>query len=262
MAAFTGTRQQALGLADDGLERLMACAVDWLAGYICVDAAVFSPVDRRMNAFTTGPLVVHLGTPRLRLQARGAREAYVHAYHAVDPFAPRRWAHTTATVVGVADVGGRAAVSRSLYGAFLAEHGLGPQASIYLRHEGRIVATIALLRGIDDPDFSPAVLAQLRRVQPFLQEAYALARARRPVPDPQARMLDEAGLTRREREVARLVAAGATNADIARAMFVSQATVKTHVSRILSKLGVRTRTELMLRVLGDDQSTRPKSIAS
>jgi DNA-binding CsgD family transcriptional regulator len=262
VAAFTGTRQHALELGDDGLERLMACAVDWLAGHTGVDAAVFSPVDRRLNVLTTRPLVVHLGTPRLRLQARGAREAYVHAYHAADPFAPRRWAQTTATVVGVADVGGRAAFSRSLYGAFLAKYGLGAQASIYLRREGRIVATIALLRGSDDSDFSPAVLAQLRRVQPFLETTLALAREHRPPANPRAEMLDGVGLTPREREVARLVAAGATNADIARAMFVSQATVKTHVSRILSKFGVRTRTELMLRIVGGDQSARPNSMAS
>ena len=239
----------------------MACTIDLLTEQIGLDGAVFSPVDRRLNAFTTGPLVAHLGTPRLRLQARALREAYVRAYHAVDPFAPRRWNHTTATVVSVADVGGSAAFSRSLYGSFLAEHGVGSQVSIYLRREGRIVAMIALARGVGDLEVAPGVLAQLRRVQPFLEHAYAIACDRRPARDPRLELLEEAGLTLREREVAQLVARGATNADIARAMFVSEATVKTHVSRVLAKVGVRTRTELMLRIAGADEAVGPKSIA-
>jgi DNA-binding NarL/FixJ family response regulator len=44
--------------------------------------------------------------------------------------------------------------------------------------------------------------------------------------------------------VAQLVAIGATNADIARALSVSLATVKTHLTQIYAKLGVRSRTQL------------------
>jgi DNA-binding CsgD family transcriptional regulator len=51
-------------------------------------------------------------------------------------------------------------------------------------------------------------------------------------------------LTPAEAEVARLVALGHRNADIAAELFVSLATVKTHVSRALTKLGVSSRTEL------------------
>jgi DNA-binding NarL/FixJ family response regulator len=48
-------------------------------------------------------------------------------------------------------------------------------------------------------------------------------------------------LTDREHDVLRLMATGATNLEIARALFVSEATVKTHVGSIFSKLGVRDR---------------------
>ena len=50
-------------------------------------------------------------------------------------------------------------------------------------------------------------------------------------------------LTPREAEVLRLIAAGASNREIARALFVSEATVKTHVSRIFAKTGSRDRAQ-------------------
>nr|WP_232328189.1 LuxR C-terminal-related transcriptional regulator [Kibdelosporangium sp. MJ126-NF4] len=48
-------------------------------------------------------------------------------------------------------------------------------------------------------------------------------------------------LTAREAEVLRLLTSGATNRQIARQLVLGEETVKTHVSRILRKLGVRTR---------------------
>lgn len=50
-------------------------------------------------------------------------------------------------------------------------------------------------------------------------------------------------LTAREVEILRLVAKGATNREIGRALFVSEGTVKNHVSRMLSRLGLRDRTQ-------------------
>ena len=52
-----------------------------------------------------------------------------------------------------------------------------------------------------------------------------------------------AALTHREREVLELIARGHSNADIAEVFFISEGTVKTHVKRVLAKLGVRDRTQ-------------------
>ena len=53
-----------------------------------------------------------------------------------------------------------------------------------------------------------------------------------------------AELSEREREIARRVASGASNPEIAAALFLSRKTVERHVSNILAKLGIRNRTEL------------------
>lgn len=53
-------------------------------------------------------------------------------------------------------------------------------------------------------------------------------------------------LTVREVEVLRLVAAGATNREIAERLYLSEGTVKNHISRILSRLGLRDRTQAAL----------------
>jgi len=63
-----------------------------------------------------------------------------------------------------------------------------------------------------------------------------------------------AALTEREREVAFAIGAGASNAEVATSLFMSEATVKAHVSRLFTKLDATNRVQIAIVVHDADQS--------
>jgi DNA-binding NarL/FixJ family response regulator len=66
----------------------------------------------------------------------------------------------------------------------------------------------------------------------------------RPAPAPPPRQLN--GITERERQVLTLIGRGMSNSEIAGQLFISMATVKAHVARLLTKLGARDRVQLVI----------------
>ena len=95
---------------------------------------------------------------------------------------------------------------------------------------------VAGIRGVHSGESLLAPSVTQRMIASFL---------RRPPPDGTADQRLHL-LTPREQETLRLLARGLTNAEIAAELFVSETTVKTHVGRVLSKLGLRDRVQAVI----------------
>jgi DNA-binding NarL/FixJ family response regulator len=117
----------------------------------------------------------------------------------------------------------------------------------------------AVPRGVDPVELTDVVrriLAGDRVVSPGLLPRLFGSNGSGPAPSPPGPdpRRDDTGapvaaLTGREREILRLLGAGRSNAEIASALFVSSATVKTHLAHIYGKLGARGRYEALGRAV-------------
>jgi DNA-binding NarL/FixJ family response regulator len=110
-------------------------------------------------------------------------------------------------------------------------------ASGFLLKDAPTHEVVAAVRAVaaGDAVLAPAVTRQLldqvgRRLPPAVARAHA----------------GEAELTERERQVLSMLAAGMSNSEIAQALVLSEATVKTHVSNLLAKLGLRDRVQAVI----------------
>lgn len=106
---------------------------------------------------------------------------------------------------------------------------------------GRALQAAAAGQAVLDPAVQQRLLSAAARA-PQEQASGTAAGFAAPLPaGPAGPAADE--LTPREAEVLRLIAAGQSNREIARTLFVSEATVKTHVNRIFAKTGSRDRAQ-------------------
>jgi len=110
-------------------------------------------------------------------------------------------------------------------------------ASGFLLKDAPVEDLLSAVRAVaaGDAQLSPAVTKRL-----LDQVARRLPAA----VDHDETLLEE--LTARERDVLRLLALGMSNAEIGEALVVAEATVKTHVSSVLSKLGLRDRVQAVI----------------
>jgi DNA-binding NarL/FixJ family response regulator len=115
--------------------------------------------------------------------------------------------------------------------------GLRAGASGFLLKDTLVDDLVSAIRVVVAGEAVVAPSATRRLVERFVSSS--------PEPD-QAKAQSLSLLTEREREVLALVARGLSNAEIAGALFLSEGTVKTHVGRLLSKLGLRDRVQAVV----------------
>jgi DNA-binding CsgD family transcriptional regulator len=129
--------------------------------------------------------------------------------------------------------------------ALLNGHGLSAPLLAVLRGQGRIVGMVWLCRPVDAPGDQHEGARGLRLLQPLLELAYATAMREVDRGGSGLGELAERGLTPQELVVAELAIGGAGNAAIATDLAIAERTVKNHMTRILAKCGVRSRTQLI-----------------
>jgi DNA-binding NarL/FixJ family response regulator len=115
--------------------------------------------------------------------------------------------------------------------------GLRAGASGFLLKDTLAVELVAAIRAVLAGDAVIAPSATRRLIERFLEAT---------PPDPAEQAAALAPLTTREHEVLTLLGRGLSNAEIAQRLYLSEATVKTHVGRVLGKLGLRDRIQAVV----------------
>ncbi len=232
--------------SDDRRLRLKAHALAAVVAVVPAAVAVYVSVNRRHDVVEGVVWQAH----ELPFSLADEWRRYTREVAAVDPFAGPRVHGSDVTVATLATF---PAAESEAYRAYLRQLGFVDRADVYVRASGGVVASIALLRTAGP--FEPHEISALRHLQRLIEHAQECAAA--PVPPATRAALRASGLTRREADVALLVGGGATNAEIARSLHLTQTTVKTHLTRIYGKLGIRSRTQLAI-VLGTGGRVTPR----
>ncbi len=246
-----GDLNAARAAIDDGLDAIEFCSEDLPRVARLSEAGASIEADAAQRARD-------LGDPEAERLAIGRAEAYLaRAEACVEGWRPVEHARALATAAEVERA--RGAGDEERYAAAIAAF-LEAQRPYLAALAGLRRAEVLAARG--ERERATAALGDVRAAAEALgarwlaAEAEGLgARARLrqapgedetgpgPVPATPVASDDPFGLTPRERQVLALVAAGATNREIGGQLYMAEKTASVHVSRILAKLDVRSRTE-------------------
>jgi DNA-binding NarL/FixJ family response regulator len=176
----------------------------------------------------------HLPPAELVEEVRGWKVAL----RGIDPLAPSKLGDAPGRIATLGDLDEAA---RKAY----EQLGVIGDVRLLVGDAGRVVAGVTLWRPFGSSPWTSAQLRRLEALQPLIELAYLSClhaasgfEARLP-----------ASLTGRQRQVARLLAAGASNLEIARALYVTPHTAKSHARAVLSKLGLASRREMVMRFM-------------
>jgi DNA-binding CsgD family transcriptional regulator len=137
-------------------------------------------------------------------------------------------------------VSGRELASGDFVGRYHYDAGIGHELLVPMVPHGLIDRRLLLWRTRDEPAFTERELLMLRMIRPHLAELEE-RRHRELIGQPE--------LTARQWEILRRVSTGASNHEVARALGVSDATVRKHLENIFVRLNVASRTEAVNRVI-------------
>ena len=168
--------------------------------------------------------------------------------HQIDPLHVRRVAANPNAVVRMDEAPGYMPSKELVeYTQFMRRYDIIDNIDLILRHNNEIKAGLSVMwtscdRGPTTVDFRLA-----EDLQPYIQfNLFDLPLA---VPvEQQDRAIDGLHLTPRETDVAKLICAGRTNADIAACLGIGVSTVKTHLIHVFEKIGVESRSGLVARL--------------
>lgn len=156
---------------------------------------------------------------------------YEERYQFADPITLKLRAKRAAT--GVSEIIPDSEFYRSeFYNDFLRKDGLHRGVNIFLFDGDHDLGDFRIWRGKGKPDFGEREFTLLNALEPFLRRAIV-----------RTTMAFEV-LTTREREIAALISRGCTDREIAGILKISFSTVRTHLNRVLAKLGCSNRAEI------------------
>jgi len=164
-------------------------------------------------------------------------------------------ANVLETLAWMAAESGRAARAATLLGC--AEHVRGQSAvtlmDLYRPQHDRSVT--AIVQAIGEKAFA-AAFAQGRAMTIDEGVAFAVADEQAPKPASPVKAVSDRELTRRQLEIAGLIAQDLTNKQIAARLFLSERTVETHITNMLNKLGLNSRIQLSRWIAELPETTR------
>jgi DNA-binding CsgD family transcriptional regulator len=220
----------------------IAATLDLVVGELDPRVATFFIVDDRGEVEL---IVVHGSYLPPAELAQAVRE-WKTRLRGIDPLDVAALDRLPGRVASLEDVGGmqRAVLDKGWVRGTYEDIGAINDARMLVRHGERLIAGVSLWRPFPGAPWTDDQLRLLRALQPIVELAYGS--------DRRAASRIDAGLPRsltpRQREVARLLAGGATTLDVAQALFISRETAKSHAHAVLTKLDVRSRRELVQRL--------------
>jgi PAS domain S-box-containing protein len=122
-----------------------------------------------------------------------------------------------------------------------------------LRRSGEFFGKRALVRG-DGSEVKVDFAARLEHIRGKRVAVYVALPRKRSPPTRSSALAGELLLTTREREIITLVALGCESDEIAKQLYISPQTVRTHVRNAMTKLGAHTRAQLVAIVLCTDEA--------